>query len=153
MSTTMTNEPDTRQLVLDAIGTQELTVAEIAEATGRGETTVREAVKALVDDGTLVARKNGRALSYARPVEASPPDDGHDGRSRTNRVAVAQERDRRVLEAIRQAGDDGARVGDLAASLELDRGLTYLSVWRMHKAGVVRKVATGSRSPSWVAVS
>lgn len=125
------------------------TTAELVAATGKSETTVRKAVKALVEAGAVV--KEGKAFAIALTSEITE-NGAKRGRGRPKDPFVAV-RDERVLEEVKAAGAEGVTVAVVAEKLELKASIVYLSVWRLRKSAKVKKVLNGTRQPSWAAAS
>lgn len=169
---------DTTTTILAAIADEPKTVTEIVEETGLGETTVRKAVKDLEDAGRLEeAGKNGRAATYRAvgnepeketeepapqpsteslqellPGGKSPAKKKEAREKGPDKREVAASRDRMLLETIKASGDGLTRV-QLAEKADVKESLVYMSLWRLHKAGDVEKVPTGTRTPVWKAAS
>jgi predicted transcriptional regulator len=124
-------------------------VRDIATVSGLSETTVRKQLKELETGG--FARRVPNATTQWEAVskhedDAEPKSNGAQGRGRP-RTPEAEARDGAVLALIKKGVGD---TGEIAKSIGTTRGLAYLSVWRLVKAGLVKKEATGTRSPNYV---
>ena len=121
-------------------------VAEVAKATGKSESTVRKNLKALEEAGAVT--KTGSKYGIA---DVPAPTEGESrGRGRPKDPFV-QARDNRVLEAITASGETGLTTASLAEQLDITKNEAYISVWRLKHDGKVAKVLNGTRQPAYAA--
>lgn len=148
---------------LPARGT--FTVKDLEDFLGVGETTARKLVKDGITNGRV---KNGRTrgtydslvpeIAFVNLDESSmppiPPQDEFGGDVKKRHYTYQPKddrdaRDARVLDAIKANGpcsrnDVDGYLGDYTAAQ------VYLSIWRLHKAGVIKRVSIGRTYPGWV---
>lgn len=142
----------TGDIIIKRINHDPITVKELSDASGVGETAVREQLKRLEEEGVIEqAEPNGRSKTF-RLISQKPQEDTEtepqatrsgDGRGRSE---VARARDEHVLATL--AASDGMTRHELTEASGVG-DLTYMSLWRLHKAGRVKKVQSGTRAPIW----
>lgn len=120
------------------------TVAQLVEATGKSESTIRKTLKTLVEAGAIT--KTG--TEYAIAPTPDTVEGEKRGRGRPKDPFV-QARDEEVFDILKKAGDEGKTVAEIAEVLEVKNTVAYLSVWRLRKDERVKKVLNGTRQPSW----
>ena len=120
------------------------TVKELVEITGKSESTVRKAVKALEASGAVT--KDGTSYAVAEITKG----DENRGRGRPKDPFV-QARDERVLEVVKNSGEAGVTTASIAEKLDITTNAAYISVWRLKKDGKVTKVLNGTRQPAYAA--
>lgn len=134
-------------------------VSDLITLTERSESTVRKAVKELLDGGFIATVEGYKPTAYVavrkhdtdEPREVKNMTDEEpikaDGRGRPRDPGV-EERDEKVLSLIGST-PEGLTVAELAAQLDVKPGIAYLSIWRLRKQGKVVKTPSGTRAPRW----
>lgn len=133
------------------------------------ETTIRKAVNELAAGGFIrrvqhattqweavskheqesdMPEKAAGATKKATPKKKAAPAKAAAGRPRS---ADAAARDEKTLAAVKASGKTGITVDDVAKKLGVERGLAYVSVWRLAKAGTIVKTNNGTRTPAYIA--
>lgn len=133
--------------IKDALKEGPKTTAELVTITGKSESTVRKATKALVESGALT--KNGTKFEIT-PTSSVTDDGAKRGRGRPKDPFVAA-RDERVFAELKAAGKGGATVATVAEALDVKASVVYISVWRLRQDKRVTKVLNGTRQPAWAA--
>lgn len=120
------------------------TVAQLVEATGKSESSVRKTLKSLVEAGAVT--KTGTEYSIAATPDTVEGEKRGRGRPKDPFVTA---RDEQVFDLVKAAGKEGLTVAAIAEKIEVKDTVAYLSVWRLRQAKRVEKVLNGTRQPAW----
>src|SRR5262252_6378214 len=90
----------TKDQVAEAISTDAFTVAELVELTGKGESTVRKALKALQEDGE--ATQDDETSKWSKPEHKTRKNHGYARNSKGKQDADA--RDQEVIDFLTENG-------------------------------------------------
>lgn len=124
-----------------------LEVSELARATDKSETTVRDALKKLVGAGTVNRQNGDGPARFSLPEKKTPRPVRTPYRGTPGNHSAAAQRDEDVLAVIQRIGPVSR--SELAIELELDPALVYYSLWRLIRAGSVAKLRDGTRTPKY----
>jgi predicted transcriptional regulator len=128
----------------------------LAAGTHRHLTTIRKAVRQLIEDGEIVRDKEGRlTLATATKEKAAPKAKATKEKAevapRSGPRAHTQELDAKVMKAI-GTGKTGKTKGEIAAATGASESLVYGALHRLKKAGRVSiNRVEGSRTPTYTA--
>jgi predicted Rossmann fold nucleotide-binding protein DprA/Smf involved in DNA uptake len=156
----MTTKMDVLE-ALDGTTATTATTAQLQEKLGKSETTVRRALKDLEIDGKVVKGADGWTLSSPESTEDVPEVETDPAlvkaleeslkKAKAKRAPKpdlneARQRDAKVLEVL--------KIGELSKTAIAEGigetvSLTYVSIWRLQKAGLIVAVRDGSRTPKY----
>lgn len=144
------------------------TVEGLMNLTGKSETTVRKALKALEAEGAVVRGANDKGVAIfslptneedqpnvaktstapPAPPAAEDTSETSTGRKPGQRDPEVAQRDQDAIEFLRQH-PDGVTRNELATALQTTEPKAYTVLWRLAKLGSVKQVGRDGRQPKW----
>jgi DNA-binding IclR family transcriptional regulator len=126
------NTMSTKDTVSELLSDEPTTISQLVEATGKSDSTVRKAVKELVEAGDAVEvdTDNGKGFT-AKPANTRR---NHGYARNTSKTKAADERDAQVIEFVGSA-DGTVKLTDIAEALSITVRAARHAAWRLGRQG------------------
>lgn len=121
----------TNEMISEALTAEPMTVAQLVELTGKSDSTVRKALKELVEAEQATKTDDG----YRTPVKVRA---NHGYARNTKDKADADKRNADVLEAVEANGGSATKV-EIAEALNITQRAAQHAIWRLRRAGELQR--------------
>ena len=130
----------TKDSNLEALESGSKTIAELVEKVGKSDSTVRTAVKELVEDGS-VSGPVDRQYTLAAQTGEKPRRKNHGYARNTSSAKKADERNSAVINTLENESPQALK--DIAENLHITVRAARHATWRLIRAGEVEQVERG----------